>query len=601
MYEYKTRNEVPEKYKWNLTDYFKNEKEFEVTLKKTTTLVEKLKNYKGCTNDSNKTYEYLTEYINAYSNVLDLYVYSYLLNDENLGIKENIERKNKTKELMNNLEINTSFFEPELLKLSKKDYEELIASNPKLKDFKADLDNIYRRKDHIIPEKEENIITEIISSMNNFSSISSNLINKEHDYGKVKIDDKEIIITTNNYSHIMENPDKNIRKKAFNKFYQKLENYADTEASLLNSYIKCNNTYALLHNFTSAWASKLFYLNLDEKVFTSLVESVEENVKSMTEYYKLKKKILKLNKMYPYDLGLHLTKTEKKYSIEDAQDIIKESLKPLGKEYLKKLNKIFDCNYIDYCGYKGKCSGGYSFGTLSKNSRILMSYNASLDSVSTIIHESGHNVHHQYLIENNLLQHRDQTNIVCEVASLTNECLLSHYLAKNGTTKEEKLTGIENMLRIITNNFFGAVREGKIEEEIYKEVNKSGVITKELLNNLTEISLKKYYGNIVTYDDKIKNTWITRSHYYMNFYLYSYSISISVAIKVAKEILIGNKEMLEKYIKFLSTGSNIWTKDTFKILDIDLTDKDLYINTVEYFNDLIKEFEEIYYDKEVNI
>ena len=75
-----------------------------------------------------------------------------------------------------------------------------------------------------------------------------------------------------------------------------------------------------------------------------------------------------------------------------------------------------------------------------------MSYNYDLTSVSTIIHEGGHNVHHQYISENNPLEYRMVSSLVAEVASLTNECLLSTYLANNGNTKEEKLKGIENIL-----------------------------------------------------------------------------------------------------------------------------------------------------------
>ena len=80
----------------------------------------------------------------------------------------------------------------------------------------------------------------------------------------------------------------------------------------------------------------------------------------------------------------------------------------------------------------------------------------------------------------------------------------------------------------------------------------------------------------------------------MNFYLYSYAISISVASYVAKEILSGNKEMLEKSISFLIVGSNKWPIDTFKVLGIDLKDEKVYVSAIEYYNDLINKFYEIY-------
>ena len=77
--------------------------------------------------------------------------------------------------------------------------------------------------------------------------------------------------------------------------------------------------------------------------------------------------------------------------------------------------------------------------------------------------------------------------------------------------------------------------------------------------------------------------------------------TLRTLIKVANEIINGNKKMLEKYIRFLSTGSDIWTIDVFKILGIDLTDKNIYLNAIEYFNKLLKEYEQIYYYKEVNV
>lgn len=601
MYNYKNRDEVPEKYKWNLNDFFKSEEDFLENLEEAAKQVEDLKKYKNCTKDANKVYEYLQKEIDTFSLCLNLEVYSFLKDDEFLGVKENVERKSKALDLMNKFEINTSFFNPELLSLSKEEYDGLFISCKNLKELKPKLDKIYRKKEHILPENEENIISELTNAMNNFLDISSNMLNREHDYGKVKLPDGTTeIITVNNLSKLLRNKDRNIRKKAYNSFNKKLSEYAGTSANLLNSYVKANNTYAKLHKFKNAWESKLFNWQLNDKVFKSLVSAVEENASSMTRYYSLKKKILNLKKIYPYDLNVSLTDFNKEYTIEEAQDLIKKALSPLGEDYIKKLTKIFDSCYIDYCGYKGKCSGGYSMETLTNNSRILMSYNADLNSISTVAHECGHNVHGQYLKEFNTYHYNKQPVLVDEVASLTNECLFSSYISKNGETKEEKLSGIENIIRVIASNLFGAVREGKMEEIMYEEINNNGTVTKELLNKLSTESIERFYGNVVSHEGTIKNDWITRTHYYYNFYLYSYSISISVASHVANEILKGNKDMLNKYIKFLSTGSDVSPSETFKILGVDLEDKEVYNSAIKYFDELINLYEKIYYNEEVS-
>ena len=207
-------------------------------------------------------------------------------------------------------------------------------------------------------------------------------------------------------------------------------------------------------------------------MFKSLVSATEENVSVLQKYFNLKRDALGLDVLHMYDMPLDMADNNKEYSIKEAQEMVRESLKPLGDDYVSRFDKIIKNRFIDYCQYKGKCAGGYSFATVRQDSRILMSYNYNIDSVSTIAHESGHNVHHQYVNENNKLQYRFTSSLVAEVISLTNEILLSEYLVNNGTSKEEKLSGLANVLGVVASNFFGAVREGKMEQDMYKHVHK---------------------------------------------------------------------------------------------------------------------------------
>ena len=594
MQKYNSRKEVPEKYKWDLTEIYKNDEEFEKDLKKCEEITDELKDYPGCTKDASKLYDFLEKEIKAISIWEDLYVYSYLINDQELGKEDAIKRKNKAEQLNMKLEINTSFFVPELLKLTKKEYEDLFIENKKLQEYKDMLDRIYREKEHILTEKEEQIITSLVNSMNHFDDISSTMLNSLHDYGKIKIDKENIAIATNNYSHLMKNKDKDIRIKVRNKFNKTISRYSKVNAMLLSSYVSMNDQLAKLRHFSSSWEQKMFNMNLNDKVFKTLVETTEKHLDVLQKYYRLKKDVLKLKELTCYDLNLELSEENHEYSIEEAQELVINAIKPLGKEYEEKFKKIFTKRYIDYCQYKGKCSGGYSFSTMNNDSRILMSFNNTLDSVSTIAHEGGHNVHHQFVKENNSKQYRQTPSIVAEVASLTNECLLSSYLAEHGKTREEKLAGIANILNVIVSNLYGAVREGKIEEDMYKEVENGGILTKEFLNKLSYDSLNKYYGNEVKIDKEVANSWVNRSHYYMNFYLYSYAISISAASYVASKILSKDDEILEKYIEFLKTGSDKYPKEVYEVLGINLEDKTIYEETIKYFESLIDKYYKIY-------
>lgn len=590
MEKYNSRQEVPEKYKWDLTDYFENSEEFDKTFEAIQPLIDELKEYKGKLHNPDDLLEFINKDIHVSTILMNLDGYSMLKDDEVLGIAENIDRKNKVINLYTKYSENASFFQPEILSLSQTDYQNLFKDNKDLEEYRKYLDKIYRMKEHILSEQEEIIVSSLNNAANSYSDISSNLLNNENDYGKVTLDDGEtVVVAINNFKSLLRNKNAKIRETVYNQVNGKINEYSGTLASLLNSYCKLNDELAKVHKFENAWDRKLFSLNLSDKVFDTLVKETEKNVHILHKYYDLRKDVLGF-KQHEYDLELPLNESDKEYSIEEAQKITLEAIKPLGEDYYNHFKKIYDRKYIDYCQYKGKCSGAYSLSTYDQDSRILMSYNGNFSSISTIIHEGGHNVHHQYVNENNSVVYRMLPSIIAEVMSLTNECLLSSYMVKCGQTKSEKLIGLDNIMGVIESNLYGAVREGKIEQEMYKLIEDGNTLTKDNLNKLVSDSLDLYYGDKVNRSEFNNLSWARRSHYYMNYYLYAYAICISVATNVAKQILDGNEEMLNKYLKLLKTGSDTWTKEAFEILDIDLEDPNVYKNAFEYFDSLIEEY-----------
>ena len=262
MKKYKSRDDVEEKYKWDLTDYFKDENEFQDSYKRAKKDVNGLKDYVGCTNDADKLYEFLSKDINTIALIERLYIYAYLINDQELGLSNSIDRKNKTSDLFNMYSLNTNFFNSELLKLSNDEYNDLYTKNSKLNEFKHSLDDIYRNKEHILDEKSENIISELLNATNHFSDMSSTMLNSEHDYGNILVDGEEEKITPTNYRKLMKNTNRDIRKEVRDKFSKVIENYSTSSAQFLNGFVKTNITNAKLHNFNDAWNAKLFGLKL---------------------------------------------------------------------------------------------------------------------------------------------------------------------------------------------------------------------------------------------------------------------------------------------------------------------------------------------------
>lgn len=224
MSKYKSRSEVEEKYKWDLSDFYKNDEDFNKDLEIAKERIKKEEKYRNCVKNSKELYEFLKYDEETECLVENLYVYSFMKDDEELGNSVNINRKNNALEVITLYMNMISFFNPSLLSLSKEEYNDLFNNKDLLK-YKFMLDEIYKSKDHILSEKEEIIINELNSSMNNFDDISSNLLNNEHNFGEVLIDGKKEEIHTTNFRKLMKNKDKKIREEVSLKFKEVLDRY----------------------------------------------------------------------------------------------------------------------------------------------------------------------------------------------------------------------------------------------------------------------------------------------------------------------------------------------------------------------------------------
>ncbi len=593
MIEYKNRAEVPEKYRFDLTDFYKNDQEWELNYQKAKQNIQEIKYFQNQKITAKMVEDYLAKSLNLSSELLDLYVYAYLSHDVDLDNPIYIEMKNKISSLFTKYEEETAFFQPLLLTLDRENFEKLFHENKNLEAYRILLEDVYALKTHILSETEEKLISILTDTFDSYENISSSLINSEHNYGKLKVDGKVIEIAANNLRFLKQNKDEKIRKSAYQKFNKTIAQYQNTESNLLNQYVKNHVNLARIRNYSSSWAAKLEAIHISNDVFEALKKAAKNHKKSWQNYFKLVKDNIKVKTLHNYDTLLDWGKSDKTYTIEQTEKLITEALSILGQDYQSHLLKVFNNHYIDYCQYKGKVSGGYSFSTYNHDSRIVLSFNGSFDNVLTIAHEAGHNVHHQYISKNNPVHYRDSSSFIAEVASLTNEFLTNAYITKNGKTKEERLQGIEHTLKTFQNNFFDAIMEAEIEQKMYQYVEEGNVITADYLNSLVKNSKKEYLGNVIKSDSYDCLSWVTRSHYYMHFYLYSYALCVSIAAYVSQKILSEEEGFLEKYKTFLKCGSNMYPEEIYKTLGIDLKDDKVFSNAVEFFDNQIEEYKKV--------
>ena len=390
-----------------------------------------------------------------------------------------------------------------------------------------------------------------------------------------------------------EKNNREIRKKAYNQMNSSRIEFANILGDNLLTFMNYHSALAKVRGFNSTKEMDFKVDVIPMKVHESLLKNVNRGLPLFQKYYKIRKNILGLNKLEPFDLTVPIVNLNKEYKIEDAINYVYNSLTVLQDDYANNIKKGFSEHWIDFIPYKGKQSGGYCTAVYGITPNILMSFNGDFTDISTIAHEMGHAINFMEIFKNNKPEYADTSHYIAEIASLSNELLLASYILNNDFSKEEKLLALDHILLVINNNFFDATLENELEEIVYKKIDDSKTLDYEDLNKITEDLNRKYFGDVLNIDNYVKYRWISRSHYFVPWYLYKYATCMCVAVYFVSRILKGDKKVLNEYKEFLKQGTNEFPNDILLKQNIDLTDTKIYDEFFEYYDSLLKQLEKL--------
>ncbi len=311
-------------------------------------------------------------------------------------------------------------------------------------------------------------------------------------------------------------------------------------------------------------------------------------------FWKIKKKNLGVEELHLYDTfasGIKIpTKT---YSENDAKQVILDSLNVLGENYIKDLTQAFDEGWIDYPPNDGKRNGAYCTACYNVHPYVLLSFDGTLNNVSTLAHELGHAMHYYYAIKNQSYQDYGYSIFVAEVASQVNQILLSKHLIEKSTSKEEKMYLIDDLISDFKSTIYRQTMFADFELQIHEKEQKGEVLTHELLSDLYYKLNQEYFGENITIDDEIRYEWERIPHFYMKFYVYQYATAYAAAIKIAMDILNQKENACEHYLEFLGLGCTKTPIESLKVAGVDMTREETLQEAFTYFEDLVRELKEL--------
>jgi len=592
----KKREEISNEFKWDLSKMFSSIEELENATKELKELVDKVKKYQG------KIMESSTSLLNFYKDyeVMErllekIVIYSRLLCDTDTSNSSYQELKMKNDKISEDISNELSFIKSEMLDVDYDKVLKYIEEEPKLEEYRFDLEQTFRYKEHVLSKELESIITKANNTFGTGYEVFYNFDNADINLGYIKDEEgNSVELTNSNYVKYMNSKNREVRKNAFTNMYKYFKSFKNTIAASLKGNIKENFFESDVHKFNSPIEESLFSDNINLSVYNSLIDSIHKGLPKMYEYMELRKKALNLDELHMYDIYVDIIDSiDIKIPFEEGKKILFEALAPLGEQYIKDLNKPFEEHWIDIYPNKGKKSGAYSWGCYDSYPYLLLNYNDTIDSVSTMGHELGHSMHSYYSDNNQTYINHNYPIFLAEIASTVNEVLINDYLYKHAKTKEEKILYLTEFLEKVRTTIYRQTMFAEFEKIMHDKYEAGEALTEENFSTTYYNLNKLYYGDNVVSDDDIRYEWARIPHFYSSFYVYKYATGLSSAIAIASKILAGDKPARDSYLELLKSGGSDYPLELLKKAGVDMTTTEPVDKALEMFSEKLEQLKEL--------
>lgn len=595
--ELRERSEIEDKYKWKTEDVFKSDDEWKEKFENLKTKINEFDKFQG---KLSKSSELLLNCLKVRDEIdiqIDrLSIYAHLKSDEDTRVTKYQGYRDQVSSLAVQINQKEAFIQPEILQIPENKLWQFVEDQEGLEEYRHYFEDLLRSKDHVLSEEGEELLALAGDMSQSSYRIFSMFNNADIKFSEIE-DEKgnKVELTKANFFVFQDSPDRRVREDAFREMYNTYQSWINTLAAALSGAVKKNIYYAKARKYNSALEATLHSDNIPISVYQNVISTLNKNLTPMHRYISIRKKVLGLDKVYPWDLYVPLLKElQWKVSYEEAVETIQIALAPLGEDYLAIMKKGFTSRWFDVYENKGKRSGAYSSSVYGiPHPYMLLNYQNMLDDMFTVAHEMGHSIHSYYTMKNQPYIYSDYTTFVAEVASTLNEALLMDYLIKKTTNKEKKLYLINQYADQIRGTMYIQAIFAEFEKRIHDKLEAGEALTSDFYNGVARDIYTRYYGPDFEMDPIYDINWCRIPHFYYNFYVYQYATGIAAATAIAQKIISGDMEARDAYLNFLKSGNSDYSINLLKDAGVDMTSPQPIEATAILFSDLIDEMEKL--------
>ena len=590
------RSEVPEKLTWDLERVYQSIEEWKKDQRK---LENKLDEFKHAKDQLEMNADKFLEVIEQYLEIMRIYeklaVFASMKNDQDTTNSQYQELQGMADNLGTQVSEAVAWFQPALVHLDDQVVQDYFHQNSKLKPYRHFITELRSQREHLLSDAQEELLAAAGNIFGAPEKTFEMLSDADLKFPVVEGENgQKVELSEGTYSKLLESVDQKVRQGAFKALYQTYGAFKNTFATTLTSQVQVQNYQAKVRHYASAKDAALSENHIPDKVYDVLIDEVHRNLPLLHRYVKLRGEVLNLDKVHMYDLYTPIVKESNlSFTYSEAQAKALEALQVYGDDYLQHVQEAFDNRWIDVVENKGKRTGAYSSGGYDTDPYILLNWQDGLEDLYTLVHEMGHSMHSYYTTHTQPYVYGDYPIFVAEIASTTNENLLTDYLLKTEKDPQVRAFVLNHYLDGFKGTIFRQTQFAEFEQWIHEQDASGKSLTADSISKFYGDLNKQYYGPAIYNDDEIAMEWMRIPHFYYDFYVYQYATGFAAATTLSQRIEDDDSAHTEAYLNFLKSGSSAYPIETMQKAGVDMTQRAYLEKAFKVFEERLNELEKL--------
>ena len=599
------RSEIPEKYRWDLRDLYPSTAAWTASKTAAEKRLPALAKFRGRLGVSAESLVVaLSTMMSVHRDLSRLYNYASMLSDQDVRVSSHLAMRQTMDKLFVDYGTATAFVQPEILALGGDKVRAMIASEPRLAEYRMYLEGILRFAPHTLGAAEEKLLAQAGLMASAGGDIRSILTDAEMPYPTVRLSNGERVrLDAAAYTAHRQATHRPDRDTVFRAFWGKHREFQGTLGAALNAQVRAHVFNRDVRKFKSCLEASLFNNAIPSRVYTQLLSDVRSNLPTLHRYLKLRKRMMAVDTLRYEDLYAPIVQSvEMKFTPEEAMEVTLAACAPLGEEYVAAMRKGFADRWIDWMPSTGKASGAYSTGAYGVHPYQLQNFTGHYDEVGTLAHEYGHSIHTYFAYKTQPYVTSDYATFVAEVASTLNENLLFHYMLDRTQEPSKRLYLLGSYLDNLRTTLFRQTLFADFELQIHQMGERGETLTGENLSKLYLDLLRRYYGHaqgVCKVNELYGVEWAYIDHFFYNFYVYQYATSIVASSALANGIHAERVASPPKntrrdaYLELLSAGGSKYPIELLREAGVDMTTSGPFRAAIREMNKVMDEMERL--------